>query len=263
MTMKLRLASGGAAIALAFTSFAPAFGQLDAAVSEAEQATAAAAASQERIDRIDEEKGDLFREYRALLQQIDSQKLYVDQQRIFLQSQANELTDLERQITEVEGVLRDLTPMQRDMVTNLESFVRLDTPFLRQERTERVSALRDLLDDHNVPPAEGYRKIIEAYEIENEYGRFLRHYEGGLWTDPDAGADPDAPTVDFLMIGRVAFLYMTQDESEIGIWDNEAKAWTQLDGSYRVHLRKAVRMAKEVTTPDVFFGPVPGPTSAR
>lgn len=257
-----RVAIGGAAFACASVMVSPAFAQsqLDQAVDQAETTTSAAAASQERIDSIDEQKGDLFREYRAVLQRIDSQTLFVEQQRIFLTSQENELADLERQIEDVDTVLQELAPMQSEMIAQIDNFVRLDIPFLRQERIDRIDALRELMTQPptNVPPAEKYRKILEAYEIELDYGRFLRTWEEQLWSDPEAGPDPDAPTVDFLLIGRVAFIYMTKDESELGIWDAAANQWTRLDGGFKPQVRQAIRMAKEVTTPNVFFPPVPG-----
>ncbi|MCG8442233.1 MAG: DUF3450 domain-containing protein [Caulobacterales bacterium] len=264
MTRHLRLSWAAAAAAAVLTS-APALAQLDQTIQTASRATAAAAASQERIDQLDEERGDIFREYRKVLQEIDTQKLFVEQQKIFLTSQENELADLRRQIGEVENILRDLRPMQLEMIANLEEFVRLDLPFLRDERTDRLERLRELMDQPptTVPPAEKYRKIIEAYQIESEYGRFLRTYDGPLWTDLNSAPAPDAPTVDYLLIGRVAFLYLTQDDSDLGMWDSAAGAWRSLPGSYKRDVRQAIRMAREVATPNVFMGPIPGPAKTN
>lgn len=255
-----RWATGAAAMAI-IAAGAPAFAQLNETVRESESATAAAAASQARIDRIDDETGDLFREYRATLQRVESQKLFVEQQRVFLKSQLNELSDLDRQIAEVDDVLQNLLPMQVEMIEELDTFIRLDLPFLYNERLERVDALRDLMDrsPSEVPPSEKYRKIVEAYQIETDYGRFLRHYEAPLFQVAGEPPGDEAPLVDYLMIGRVAFIYMTKDESEMGIWDAEAGAWERLPGRFGAEVRKAIRMAKEVTTPNVFMGPVPGP----
>ena len=263
MIQKGRIAFCGAAAVLATAFTAPANAQLNRTVSEAENATAAAAASQRRVDRIDDEIGDLFREFRATLQRIESQRLYVEQQKVFLKSQENEIEDLTRQIGEVEDVLRNLLPMQLEMIDELDQFIRLDLPFLLEERTDRVARLRELMDEPptKVPPAEKYRKIVEAYEIETDYGRFLKHYEGPLFQDPQAAIADDAPLVDYLMIGRVAFIYMSKDESQIGLWNAATNSWDRLPGSYQADVRRGIRMAKEVTTPDVFFAPVPGSTS--
>lgn len=250
------LATLGAVSAVMAFAVAPSSAQLNQAIDEAEGATRDAQQSQARIDQLDEQRGDLFREYRATLQRIDSQKLFVEQQRVFLQSQENELRDLESQIDTVEDVLAGLTSMPIDMIESLDQFIALDLPFLRDVRQARIARLRDLMDQPDVTPAEKYRQILQAYEIETDYGRFLRHYEGPKWDNPDVSPDVNAPTVDYLMIGRVAFIYMSQDESELAVWDADAGAWRELPDSFRLDIRQAIRMAKEVTTPDVFFAPV-------
>ncbi|MGD2134196.1 MAG: DUF3450 domain-containing protein [Maricaulaceae bacterium] len=236
--------------------------QLDQAVSEAEDSTAAAAAAQERIDRLADETGDLFREYRAVLQRIANQRLYVEQQRVYLDSQQNEIADLQRQITEVEDVLRNLLPMQFEMISTLDAFVRADIPFLRDERLDRVDRLRALMDNPAVAPAERYRQIVDTYQVEADYGRFLRTWSAPLNENPLSDVPPDetAPNVDYLLIGRVAFVYMSQDQSDLAIWNTETGAWEQLDGSHRGGVRDAIRMARETLAPNVFVGPVPGAT---
>lgn len=256
MTMNWRLGCAGAMAALALAATPPASAQLEEAVREAESATDAARESQERINEIHDRTGDLFREYRATLQRIESQRLYVDQQRVFLESQRNELAELERQIDEVDDITTSLLPMQIDMIDALEEFINLDLPFLIEDRLARVGRLRDVMGDPNVAPAERYRLILEAYQIEADYGRTLRTYEAPL-TDAE-----DAPTVDFLLIGRLAYIYQTQDDTDAGIWDADAGEWRSLGSGYRTSVRSAIRMADEVTTPNVFLAPVPGPSQA-
>jgi hypothetical protein len=264
MTTTWRLAVAGAATAGLLAAGAPALAQLDATVNEAERATAEAAASQERIDRMADETGDLFREYRATLQRIDSQTLFVEQQRVYLRSQENEIADLERQITEVGDVLRNLLPMQFSMIEELATFVEADIPFHRGDRLARIDRLRGYMDNPQISPAERYRQIIEAFEIEADYGRGLSTWTEPYVEDPYSEADPDlnAPTVDYLLIGRVAFVWAAQDLSRMGIWNEETRSWENLPDSFRSGVRDAIRMAREVSSPDVFMAPVHGAEDA-
>lgn len=256
-----RVAVAGAATVGFLVASVPALAQLDATVTEAERATAAAAASQARIDSMANETGDIFREYRATLQRIDNQRLFVEQQRVFLRSQENEIVDLERQITEVGDVLRNLLPMQFEMIEELNTFVNADIPFHREERLERIQRLRGYLDNPAIAPAERYRQIVEAFEIESDYGRGLSTWSGPLLTDPYADTvDPNAATVDYLLIGRVAWIWAAQDLSRMQIWNEEARAWQDLSGEFRTGVRDSIRMAREVASPNVFMAPVPGAT---
>lgn len=236
----------------AFLATAPASAQLNQTVREAENATTQAQQSQERINGLEEQRTDLFREYRAALQRIESQQLFIEQQRVYLQSQQVEIEDLQRQIEEVDDITISLLPMQFEMIDNLEEFIRLDIPFRREERMARVDRLRTLMDRPDVPVSEKYRLIIEAYEIEAEFGRKLTPWEGRF------GDGPDAPIVDYLLIGRVSWVYMTKDESRLGVWNAEAGQWDNLPGSYRGDIRQALRMARETATPNVFLAPVRG-----
>src|SRR5690606_1135349 len=94
---------------------------------------------------------DMALAYRAVLQQMESQRLYLEQQRVFLRSQQNEIQSLQSQIDRVGNVGVDLIPMMREMVANLENFIQLDLPFDMQTRQDRIARLHADLDDHELP----------------------------------------------------------------------------------------------------------------
>jgi len=194
----------------------------------------------------------LAREYRAILQQIESQRLFVDQQRVFLRSQQNEIESLNEQIGRVDNVKVELLPMMRQMVVNLRNFIDLDLPFQLSERIERVERLEETLNDAEITEAERYRVILNAYEIEMAYGRGIDAYEGPL---EEGGAD----TVDFLRLGRMMLIYRTKDGNDFGYWDRESGSWQPLQGDYNLELQKAFRIANDAAAPELLLSPVPGP----
>ncbi len=224
--------------------------QLQTALSTGAQSTQDGASTQRQIDQIDDARTDAELEYRALLQQIESQRLYVAQQEVFIQSQQNELDSLQPQIDSVGNIQRDLIPMLREMVDNLRQFVELDLPFQHDDRLAEVDELYDLIDDPEVSAAEKYRVILNRYEIEGSYGRGLRTYSVNTTID---GNDV---TQQVLQVGRAALIRDTDGSLEMLY--RGASDWMPVPASHNNDVQRAFRIAREVTTPEVFTVPLPG-----
>jgi hypothetical protein len=228
----------------------------DGVVNEAARNTAAGAEAQEEIDTLSDEIDTLAAEYRAALQTTRALKVYNAQLESLLVSQRREIESLTKQIDEVTVVGRRVLPLMVRMIDGLEHFIALDVPFLLEERQTRVADLRAKMDRADVTIAEKYRRILEAYQIENEYGRTIEAYRGKL--------EDDAPprTVDFLRVGRTVLLYQTLDGRESGAWDAQAGAWTEVSG-YRIPIQRGIRMARKQVPPDLIQVPMPAPEAVR
>jgi hypothetical protein len=219
-------------------------------VDVAQAATADGAASQTRINNLDDETDQLTRDYRAALKQLAALREYNAQLEKLIDGQKKEMLSIRQQIDDVTNVDRTIMPLMFRMIDALEQFVKLDVPFLTDERRVRVANLRALMDRSDANPAEKYRKILEAYEIENEYGRTIEAYEGEM----DINGEPR--TVSFLRVGRVALVYQTLDGEESGAWDQAQGQFVDLDGDFDSELRSALRIAKQQAAPDLLVVPV-------
>ena len=223
---------------------------LEAVQQTAQAGVSEGRASQARIDKLDDETDTLTRDYRAALKQLASLREYNAQLDKLIAAQKKEMVSVRQQIEDVTNVDRTIMPLMFRMIDALEQFVKLDVPFLADQRKERVANLRALMDRSDANPAEKYRKILEAYEIENEYGRTIEAYEGAM------EIDGDERTVAFLRVGRVALIYQTLDADKSGVWDNKARAFVDLDGDFDSGLRAALRIAKQQAAPDLLVVPV-------
>lgn len=231
----------------------PAFAQLDAAKSAAEQAVSEGAASQKRIDKIDDEIDSLLVKYRVALRELTDLKDYNQLLGEQIEAQEEEKVSLTEQIGRVQRIERDVFPLMFRMIDAIEQFVSLDLPFLPEERADRIATLKGLMAAADISAAEKFRKILEAYEIEAEYGRTIGAYEGTL---------EDGRLVDFLQVGRIALVYQTRDGSETAVWDRDAGAWQRLRGQYPDYVRAGIRIAKNQITPDLVIMPVKAPIEA-
>ncbi len=261
MVRKIRNEVGGLAVALLVAFAAMGSGtavavDLDQLVAQRMEVNDEAAKSQVRIDKLSDDTDRLTAEYRVILQRIDALRVYNKQVSDLIGSQEEEKVSLRRQIDDVELVGREVTPLMLGMLDAIENFVELDVPFLPEERSDRIADLHDVMVRADVTDAERYRRIMEAYQIENEFGRTIEAYQGEL------NLDGATRQVDFLRVGRVGFLYQTLDGSETGVWDQKKRAWTDAGDSASA-VRLGIRMARKQTAPDLLRLPLPTAEAAQ
>jgi hypothetical protein len=232
---------------------APPSGPVAEVVDEAEAGNRAAAEAQALIEKLSDDTDALAAEYRKALQEKQSLAVYNKQLADMLVAQDKEIASLDRQIGEVDVVQREVTPLMLRMIETLGEFVRLDVPFLPEERANRVAGLREMMGRADVALSEKYRRLMEAYQVENEYGRTIEAYRGAL------EADADKRTVDFLRVGRVALLYQTLDGNETGFWNRQTGQWEALPADYRSPVKQGLQIARKQIAPDLVRIPVPAP----
>ncbi len=210
--------------------------------------------AQEQIDNLDNETQRLVADYRATLIEIDSLKSYIAQLERQVSAQQEEIVSIEEQIEQIESTNRGVLPLMEDMVTSLGQFVELDVPFLPSERTTRVAELEALMARADISTAEKYRRILEAYQIEMEFGRNIEAYQGELG---DTGRE-----VDFLRIGRLALMYSTPNGEEFGFWNNESRQWVT-DTDLEDFVTDGLRIARKQSPPNLMLMPIQAPQEAN
>jgi vacuolar-type H+-ATPase subunit E/Vma4 len=221
-----------------------------------EQGNRQAAQAQEGIDTAFDATLDEADRYAQALAEAESLERYNTELRKQVEEQRAQIRSVEEQLTEIETTNRAISPLMTQMVAALEQFVGFDVPFLINERRERIEILKSTLGRADVPISEKYRNILEAYQIELEYGRTLDAYDGRL------GDGADARTVVFVRLGRVSLMYQTLDGTETGYWDANARSWT-VDNSYAEAVAQALRVARREGAPELLTVPVPAPEEAR
>ena len=229
---------------------------LDRVFKEQIGADDASRASQDRVNQLDDETQKLLSEYRRALADAESYTIYANQLAAQVESQNQEMNAMQQQLVEVETTSREIAPLMQRMLETLEQFVALDVPFLLDERRSRVTRLQEMMTRADVTISEKYRRIIEAYQVEMDYGRTIEAYEAKL------GDDADARTVAILRIGRVGLLYQTLDGKETGYWAANEKRWV-VDDDYRQSFKEGVAVARKTRAPEMLILPVPAPKEAR
>ncbi len=213
----------------------------------------AAAATQSRIDQLDDATRSMLSEYRAHLQETAELDAYNQQLERMIASQRTELADFDAELEQIEVTQRQILPLMMRMLEVLEEFIALDAPFLTEERSLRLEELKHLMDRADVPVSDKYRRLMEAYQIEAEYGHTIEAYAAEL------ELEGRTLTVEILRFGRVGLYYRSLDETLLGYWDRETAAWQPLDAGYGPALDHAVRVARRQLPPDLVRLPVSHP----
>lgn len=170
-----------------------------------------------------------------------------------ISSQDAEIATLQDQIAGLDQTATDLEPMLEKMFTDLEQFVTADVPFFSDERMKRLDVLRTLMANPDAQLSEKYRRLLEAYQIEMEYGRTMDSYKGKI---------ADGRDVDFIRLGRISLLYRTTDGLDVGYWDNQQKTWVSAP-EYSRAIERALKIAKQEGAPDLITVPVPAAQGER
>jgi hypothetical protein len=210
----------------------------------------AAKSSQKKVDEIFEETQSLKGKYRQALQSIENTRIYNEQLKEVIASQVEEKARIDQEIVNVQETTQKVAPLMVKMKDALGDFVSVDLPFLPEERKKRINELDELFVKSGVSLSEKYRKVLEAYLVENEYGSTIETYTDSLTLNDQE------QSVEFLKVGRVGLYYLTKDKKQAGVWDLASNNWKQLSGSERSYVDKAIKVANKQAPPSLLTLPM-------
>jgi len=223
-------------------------GPLETSIAIEQEMNKASQATQRTVDTLADQTLDMSQTYQLTLQSIDSIKRYNRSIEGYINRQEAEMDSIQTQMDGIDATERAVIPMMEDMIETLDQFVAMDMPFLKEERTERVKFLREMMLRADVSNSEKYRKILEAYQVENDYGTSVGAYEDTL--------EGEDKTVDFLRVGRVALVWQSRDEQSRAYWDNTSRSWVPLGDEYRKSISEGIKMARGQANLDLVKLPI-------
>jgi regulator of replication initiation timing len=214
-----------------------------------------AAASQKRINNLAKQTQDLLAEFRSVVRETESLTIYNDNLERVVIDQRDEIQSINSQLGGLESTNRGVVPLMLDMIKALDQIVEADIPFRLEERRARVVRLGEMMDQAEVTASEKYRRVMEAYQSELEFGRTTEAYSDTL---PSTGQ-----TVDFLRVGRTLLVYQTSDGLDTGWFNPVTRDYESLPDRYRLDVKDGLAIARNEKAPNLVMLPAPGPEEAQ
>ena len=251
------LAAGALAAGLMTFSAVSQSQSVDSVMQQVSGLTADQRAAQQRINGIAEQTDGLLQQYKVVNKQIEGLKVYNAQQELQIADQESTLVSLEESIASAATMERDIAPLMENMIEALAQFVELDVPFHLEERRERVAKLRENLGRSNLSTAEKFRQVLEAYNIEMDYGNNIEAY---TQTESVDGVEQD---VNILRVGRISMMYQTKDQSQSAVWSTEVGGWEPLGSDWNAEIADGLKIAKKQSPINIMNIPVSAPQEAN
>ncbi|PLX96577.1 MAG: hypothetical protein C0620_02150, partial [Desulfuromonas sp.] len=159
--------------------------------------------------------------------------------------------DLKRQKEQMSLLRKELEPFLDSNVEQLHNDVANDLPFLDQERSERLAFLDQSLTDPDLALSEKLRRVLEALQVEADYGNSVEVTEQTL---PLASGDT---MVQVLRLGRIGLFYLSPNGDKVGQWDAQQRVWKPLPADYRDTVRVTIDIIEQKRAAELIDLPLP------
>jgi hypothetical protein len=193
--------------------------------------------TQQQQDQWEKEKAELVARYRAAQVNVNflSERKAVEEKR--LQALEASVAEMQRRLEESDRLSETIQDTMIVILKRLEEWVDRDLPFLMEERRNRIKYLKKELVRPDVSDADKLRRLLEALQIEMNYGATVEV------TEQRINLESEELFVDLLRLGRVSVFWRTPDGERCGEFDRGSGQWTEFPGKYNRNIEAAMDMA--------------------
>jgi hypothetical protein len=225
--------------------------QLDNARALTRDMNHTAITSQKRIDKSAEAALRMRADTERLQEEVDNLAVYRDHLTKLVGNQEAELASLNDQLVEIKTTRQGIVPLMYKMLEGLAVVIDNDKPIKRQQRLARLEKLQQMMAQADVSDAEKYRRILEAYQIEIDYGTKLGVYQGTI----HVSSFKDLLHVELLHLGRIALVARSLDRQFYWQWHEPQSQWQAIT-EQTAEINKAFNMANKQIAPSLLKLPV-------
>ncbi|WP_299018371.1 DUF3450 domain-containing protein [uncultured Photobacterium sp.] len=234
----------------ALTPITRADSHLEPVIETQKKALDSASLTHKKIETIDDNTDVLIQEFHNVLRETALTSKYNQNLSDQIAEQEKQKQRLIEQRASLARTRQQLIPQMGNMIDVLDQFITNDVPFLWDERQARIQEIKKLQGNPTLDTSDKFRRILEAYQIETEYGSTIESWQAPL-------PFSDSPTLmTQLRIGRLALYYLTPDQQQGGMWNSQSKSWIVLSDEGIRQVSNAIKLAEQQISPQLLSLPV-------
>ncbi len=195
--------------------------------------------TQEAVEKWQTDRGSLTAQFDALTSETASLQSYKDALQSRVDKTQQRLAVKQKQLVDIEKIGEEITPFLDELFVQLRQVVGDGLPFLAEERQKRLARMEEMMADPKTSVNEKYRRLMEAMQIEAEYGFTTEVYSQEI----------DSPSgkvqVEVLRLGRLNLFYLSLDGRACGFYDEATGTWQALDDNWLREISAAIAMVRK------------------
>lgn len=207
------------------------------------------AQSQARINKSSDKAFELKSDIAMLEQEVSNLEVYEKHLQAVVTNQEEEMQSIDTQLEQISDTRQGVVPLMYQMLEGLEQHIQSDKPIRLESRLARLEELKSLMPQADVSDAEKYRRILEAYQIEMDYGIKMGSYRSLI----NVGNEIEAEQ---LYLGRLSLVARSLDKNQYWSWDVNQNSWVALDSSVAPQIDRAFAIANKQASPSLIELPV-------
>jgi hypothetical protein len=209
------------------------------------------ARSQQVIDNSSSASTQMQTSIEQLQAEIRNLKIYREHLQSMVKNQNDEASSFDQQLREIKETRQGIIPLMYRMLDGLKQIIDHDKPIKLEQRKRRLEKLVALMGRADVSEAEKYRRILEAYQIEIDYGNKIATYRDAISLDGHVPLEAD-----ILYVGRLTLIARSLDHQKFWVWDTTARRWVPGDDGELSHVNQAYRLAHKQIAPTLLNLPL-------
>lgn len=210
-------------------------------------------AAQKEADAWSMEKQQVIGEIRQLKTRLEWLSYQNKKYAAYIATEKRAIEELERKDAKMRNLRKGLEPFLDKTIERLAGFVEEDLDFLQEEREQRLSFLKDSVNDYHLSMSEKLQRVLEALNVEAEYGRTIEVETRSL-----SLAEVGRVEADVLRVGRIAVIYRSLDGKRVGRMNPGTGGWEPVDETFSRAIRDTIEMARQQKSVELVDLPIGG-----